>query len=110
MEALTVGDVGLALAWDGGERPARSRLIASVPLCWLGSSDMLALSQQDRVTSLPLVAMEAPCMLRSIACNALDRHGLPWRMSFVTPSPIRALGGNRSRTGHRRADTYWQAG
>jgi DNA-binding transcriptional LysR family regulator len=35
---------------------------------------------------LPLAALEAPCLLRTAAINALDRANIPWRLAFVSPS------------------------
>ncbi|RUX46537.1 LysR family transcriptional regulator, partial [Mesorhizobium sp. M7A.F.Ca.US.014.04.1.1] len=35
---------------------------------------------------LPLVALEAPCLLRTVATETLDRAGLSWRMAFSSPS------------------------
>ena len=35
---------------------------------------------------LPLASLEAPCLLRTAATNALDRAGIPWRLAFVSPS------------------------
>ncbi|WP_246678539.1 hypothetical protein [Mesorhizobium sp. B2-4-17] len=35
---------------------------------------------------LPLVAFEAPCLLRTVATETLGRAGLPWRMAFSSPS------------------------
>ena len=47
----------------------------------LRTAALLALS-----LALPLAALEAPCMLRTIACESLDRQGLSWRVAFVSPS------------------------
>ena len=53
-------------------------------MIWVGASD-----REDTLPvgkPLPLAALEAPCVLRSAACDALDRAGLAWRMAFVSPS------------------------
>jgi len=42
------------------------------------------LKNQD--APLPLITLEKPCRLRSIACEALDRQGIAWRIAFVSPS------------------------
>jgi DNA-binding transcriptional LysR family regulator len=86
LEKIASGRLDLALAWDGGEAPASVERIAKVPLCWIGSaSDATVWHPQDH-EPLPLAALEAPCMLRTIACAELDRHGLSWRLAFVSPS------------------------
>lgn len=82
-EKVAGGQLDLALAWDDGGAPADER-IAAVPLCWLASSPEAPVWRREE--PLPLVVLEAPCLLRTIACEALDRHGIPWRIAFVTPS------------------------
>jgi len=84
-EKVAGGRLDLALAWDDGSAPADER-IAAVPLCWLGSSGEAPVWRSDSGEPLPLVVLEAPCLLRTIACEALDRRGIPWRIAFVTPS------------------------
>lgn len=84
-EKVAGGQLDLALAWDDGGAPADER-IAAVPLCWLGSSDEPPVWRSDSGEPLPLVVLEAPCLLRTIACEALDRQGIAWRIAFVTPS------------------------
>ena len=34
---------------------------------------------------LPLVMMDAPCVMRSAALRALDQAGIPWRIAFTSP-------------------------
>jgi len=80
------GQLDLALAWDGGERPGNARQIAALPLCWLGAADVTDVWRPDSGAPLPLAALEAPCLMRTIACDQLDRHGISWRLAFVSPS------------------------
>jgi DNA-binding transcriptional LysR family regulator len=83
---VEAGRLDLALAWDDGiPRPATTRL-AALPLCWLGSTETPLNWQAEGSEPLPLAALEAPCMLRTIACETLDRQGLSWRVAFVSPS------------------------
>ena len=84
-EKIASGHLDLALAWDDGTASAGER-IASLPLCWLGSTAEEPLWRPDGTEPLPLAALEAPCLLRSIACDHLDRQGLSWRIAFVSPS------------------------
>jgi DNA-binding transcriptional LysR family regulator len=80
------GQLDLALAWDGGGRPGKVQPIAALPLCWLGAADVADAWRPDSGAPLPLVALEAPCLMRTIACDRLDRQGLSWRLAFVSPS------------------------
>ncbi len=86
IEKIASGRLDLALAWDGGEAPAYVERIANVPLCWLGPASAGMVWEPGSTEPLPLAALEAPCMLRSIACAELDRQGISWRLAFVSPS------------------------
>jgi len=86
VDMVEAGRLDLALAWaDGIPRPTATTL-AALPLCWLGSAETPPNWRADSGEPLPLAALEAPCMLRTIACESLDRQGLSWRVAFVSPS------------------------
>lgn len=78
------GQLDLALAWDDGSHPAAER-IATIPLCWLGPVGTSVWRPEDG-EPLPLATLEAPCLLRAIACAELDRQGIAWRVALVSPS------------------------
>jgi DNA-binding transcriptional LysR family regulator len=80
------GHLDLALLWDDGGAHAMAERIAVVPLCWLGAGEREPAWQADGKMPLPLVALEAPCVLRSIACQRLDARGIAWRVAFISPS------------------------
>lgn len=86
LDKIASGQLDLALAWDGGERPAVAERIAALPLRWLAASERAPSWRADSGEPVPLVALEAPCLLRAIACEHFDRHGLSWRIAFVSPS------------------------
>jgi DNA-binding transcriptional LysR family regulator len=79
-QLLVDGGLDLAVTFDrqGGPLPSEVQL----PVRWLGRPDF----QWDPATPLPLVLFEAPCIFRRMALEALDRAGLPWRVSFSSPS------------------------
>jgi DNA-binding transcriptional LysR family regulator len=86
VDMVEAGRLDLALAWDDGiPRPTAIKL-AALPLCWLGSTEAPPIWRADGSEPLPLAALEAPCMLRTIACESLDRQSLSWRIAFVSPS------------------------
>nr|WP_206245624.1 LysR substrate-binding domain-containing protein [Novosphingobium terrae] len=85
-ERLAAGALDLILAWDDGVSRPHAEAVAAVPLCWLGATDNPALWTPQAADLLPLAVLEAPCMLRDIACAALDRQGQPWRIAFTSPS------------------------
>ncbi|SIR14079.1 DNA-binding transcriptional regulator, LysR family [Rhizobium sp. RU35A] len=84
-EKVAAGHLDLALAWDDGTATRADR-IATLPLCWLGPADEEPLWQMNAGEPLPLAALEAPCILRNLACGYLDQAGIAWRVAFVSPS------------------------
>jgi len=76
---LADGGLDLAVTFDrdGGPRPSEVQL----PVRWLAHPDF----RWDPLTPLPLVLFEPPCTFRRMALEALDRAGLPWRVSFSSP-------------------------
>jgi DNA-binding transcriptional LysR family regulator len=83
-EKIASGHLDLALAWNDGTAPD-AETIASLPLCWLGPAEENPLWQVDGGEPLPLAVLEAPCLLRTLACTHLDRAGIDWRIAFVHP-------------------------
>ncbi|TMV89965.1 LysR family transcriptional regulator [Thioclava sp. BHET1] len=84
-EKIASGQLDLALAWDDGTATDAER-IASLPLCWLGPAEEDPLWHASGGEPLPLAVLEAPCLLRTLACTHLDRAGIAWRIAFVSPS------------------------
>lgn len=88
-EKVASGRLDLALAWDDGTESAGERAgenIASLPLCWLSAAAEEPIWRANGNEPLPLAALEAPCLLRTIACDHLDRQGIAWRIAFISPS------------------------
>ncbi|AYG67261.1 MULTISPECIES: LysR substrate-binding domain-containing protein [unclassified Rhizobium] len=86
VERVTSGKLDLALAWSDGFRTAHTDRIAEVPLCWVGPANGAVHWHADSGEVMPLASLEAPCLLRTIATKTLDRAGIGWRISFVSPS------------------------
>ncbi|MEP6565280.1 MAG: LysR substrate-binding domain-containing protein [Mesorhizobium sp.] len=84
-ERITSGSLDIALAWHNGTTLPYSRHVADVQMRWIGPAKLIETSLRDG-EALPLVALEAPCLLRTVATEALDRAGLSWRMAFSSPS------------------------
>ena len=84
-ERITSGGLDIALAWHNGTTLPYSRHVADVQMRWIGPAKLIETGLRDG-EALPLVALEAPCLLRTVATEALDRAGLSWRMAFSSPS------------------------
>ena len=87
LELVIHWDMGLAAGWEG---PAVQQL-AELPLHWIGPAapqdgGPLPAGSIGPATPLPLVLLSEPCPLRPLVTGLLDRHGLPWRHAFSSPS------------------------
>lgn len=86
IDRVTSGKLDLALAWSNGPVTPHFEHITDVPMCWVGPAGALKNWQASAEEPLPLASLEAPCILRTAATNALDRAGIPWRLAFISPS------------------------
>ena len=87
LERVNTGRLDLALAWDGGIASPYVERVSEVPMRWIdAASPPPSPSPQTRDEPLSLVVLEAPCLLRTAAIDALDRAGVPWRIAFTSAS------------------------
>jgi DNA-binding transcriptional LysR family regulator len=86
VERVTSGRLDMALAWSDGYRSAHCERIAEVPMCWIGSTHGETGWRAESGEPMPMASLEAPCLLRNAATKVLDHAGIPWRISFVSPS------------------------
>ncbi|MFZ6719918.1 LysR substrate-binding domain-containing protein [Undibacterium sp. Ji49W] len=86
LDLMISGQLDLALTWDGGVATPHSEHLRSYPMHWIGAADPLLQPTNTPEEPLPLVAFEAPCLMRSCATAALDRAHIPWRLAFSSPS------------------------
>jgi len=56
----------------------------SEPLEWIGKNPYIVSLEKKR--PIPLVLSPQPCVYRSVAIEALERAGIPWRIVFTSPS------------------------
>ncbi|MFC4456520.1 LysR substrate-binding domain-containing protein [Deinococcus sonorensis] len=75
------GDLDLALAW-GETRTAYVDSLATLPIRWFGPPDPSHVLHPP----LPLAVFESPCLFRTLAMARLDSAGIPWRVTFTSPS------------------------
>jgi len=86
IERVTTGKLDLALAWSNGNATAHCEMVGEVPMLWVGPASGPQGWTVESGEPLPLASLEAPCLLRTAAIDALDRANIPWRLSFVSPS------------------------
>lgn len=85
VERVKTGQLDLALAWDAGGASPHVERLHDVSMRWIdaaGSTRRWPLHGEP----LPLVVLEAPCLVRTAAIDALDRAGVPWRIAFTSAS------------------------
>jgi DNA-binding transcriptional LysR family regulator len=83
LEMLSKGKLDIALAWDDGHRWAYGRTVAILPMRWIGRVEGLK-NRTDEPQAL--VVLEAPCLLRNYAIQALDKARNPWHIAFTGSS------------------------
>lgn len=84
LDRVSSGRLDLALAWDAGAGSPHAERLGDVPLRWIAAGGGAAWPEQSE--PLPLVMLEAPCVMRSVATAALDRAHIPWRIAFTSAS------------------------
>jgi len=90
MELLNSGRLDMALAWEGGAATPHALDVGRLAMRWIGAADETRVAQTLALVGnaeepLPLVMMDAPCVMRSAALRALDQAGIPWRIAFTSP-------------------------
>jgi DNA-binding transcriptional LysR family regulator len=86
LERVVSGRLDLALAWSDGARTSHCERVGEAPMRWVGPAGSREIRQAASGEPLPLASLEAPCLFRTAATNALDRANMPWRVAFVSPS------------------------
>ena len=84
LDGLAKGELDLVLAWDGGQPWPYQQQMGTLPLCWIDSKANPWPYPAD--SALPLLAFEAPCLMRAAACAALEQANLAWRQAFSSSS------------------------
>lgn len=86
LDGVNHGKLDLALAWEGDQSSPHVERLARLPLRWIGSADARSSKLRRRGEALPLVVLDAPCLVRRAAIDALDRAGIAWRIAFTSAS------------------------
>jgi DNA-binding transcriptional LysR family regulator len=76
------GDIDLALVYGDAADLGSGKVLAHLPLIWVGAEDFVV----DPAASLPLVLPDAPCTMRQKCIDALNRADAPWRIAFSSYS------------------------
>jgi DNA-binding transcriptional LysR family regulator len=79
VRGFRAGSLDLAIAL--GETP-KGQVLGQQKVMWIAARDF----KLDPVQPVPLVLLDAPCIFRELAINALDAHRIPWRIVYGTSS------------------------
>lgn len=93
-ERVTMGRIDLALLWECNAPTLNGERVADLPLCWIGpvhnGAEWNLQAEEPGLAAagapVSLVLLDAPCLLRDLASNALDAAGIPWRHAFTSAS------------------------
>jgi DNA-binding transcriptional LysR family regulator len=80
------GRLDLALTWQGAHDTPYMEEVGHYQLEWIGPADAGPELRRNESGPLPLATFDAPCLMRTIATQALDRAGIPWRFAFTSHS------------------------
>lgn len=104
VDEVDSGRLDMALGFFPAGSDAPGSLVASLPMRWLGRASVTRPAPGDPIA---LVLFDHPCVFRQAVLETLDGKGLPWRLSFTTPSlpgvwaALRSGLGISARTSHR---------
>src|SRR5262249_43216868 len=79
VKAFRAGKLDLAVAL--GEMPGGD-VLGKQKVVWIAARDFRLEAQQP----VPLVLLDAPCIFRNLAIEALDAQSIPWRIAYSTSS------------------------
>jgi DNA-binding transcriptional LysR family regulator len=89
LEQVAAAQLDLALAWDTGGVWPYAQHLGQLPLRWLAGAHAptpMLIPGATPAQPLPLVMLDAPCVMRAAAIAALDRAGIAWRIAFTSAS------------------------
>ena len=86
LERVSSGRLDLALAWEAGTATPYAERVGTLPLRWIDAAGVGSVWPREDGEPLPLVMLEAPCIMRTAATTALDRANIPWRIAFTSAS------------------------
>ena len=86
LQSLNAGRLDLALAWEVDSSAPHAEHVYTLPMRWIVAHDEQLAATREADEPVPLVVLDAPCMMRTAATTALDRAGVPWRVAFTSAS------------------------
>jgi DNA-binding transcriptional LysR family regulator len=86
LQSLHGGGLDLALAWETDLGTLHAEHVYTLPMRWIVAGGEQDIAMPEAGEPLPLVVLDAPCLMRTAATTALDHAGVPWRIAFTSAS------------------------
>ncbi|UPG92197.1 LysR substrate-binding domain-containing protein [Luteibacter aegosomaticola] len=83
LDGVRSGRLDMALAWQTDASSIHAEHITTLAMRWIAAEGANA---PDSNEPMPLVVLDAPCLMRAAAIDALDYAHRPWRIAFTSPS------------------------
>ncbi len=83
VDGIQSGAVDFSLGWQGEQALPYSELLTELPLHWYGPANEQLKPILESEQPLPLVMLDGSCVIRQQATQALDHHGIAWKINFV---------------------------
>ncbi|UQV24933.1 LysR substrate-binding domain-containing protein [Vibrio sp. J383] len=83
MDGIQSGELDFSLGWRGEKSAPYSELLTELPLYWYGPANKYLKESINISKPVPLVMLDGSCIIRQQAIAALDREGIPWKITFV---------------------------
>ncbi|MDW6092111.1 LysR substrate-binding domain-containing protein [Vibrio rhizosphaerae] len=80
---IVSGELDFSLGWMGEKSAPYSEFLAELPMQWYGPASKHLRESVLMAQPLPLVMLDGSCLIRQQATEALDHHGIPWKINFV---------------------------
>jgi len=86
MDGIQSGELDFSLSWEGEQSASYSEFLAELPMHWYGPINKSFKESINMAKPLPLVMLDGPCIIRQQATAALDRNGIPWKITYISRS------------------------
>ncbi len=83
LDGIQSGELDFSLGWEGDKPAPYSEHLGALPLYWYGPANKYLRQTITDARPVPLVMLDGTCTIRQQAIAALDRSGIPWKITFV---------------------------
>jgi len=85
-DGVADNELDYAVCWQASYSEIDPNFIKTSQLFWIGNNSFPLSEILKRGDPIPLVMLDAPCIIRDAVISALDRANIPWRISLTSGS------------------------